>query len=412
MSAPPLLIRGARVLTLGGPGPRRGGALGDLGVIDPGDVLVEGGRVRAVGASGTVGGGGSERVLEAGGRVLMPAFVDAHTHACWAGDRLDEWEAKKRGASYLDILRAGGGIMSTVRSVRAATVDQLGEGLLERLRWMRREGTEACEVKSGYGLTTGDELKMLDAIARAGAAWDGEISPTACIGHAIDPDQPGHVERTIRETLPAVHGAYPGVTIDAYCEEGAWSLRDCVRLFEAARELGHPLRIHADQFHSLGMVGEGVRLGARSVDHLEASTPADLSLLAGSGSFGVMLPCSGFHTDGRYGDGRRFLDAGGMLVIASNVNPGSAPCSSMPMAIALAVRHLGITTGEAIGACTVNAAALLGMGDRGWIGPGARADLILLRHRDERELGHSFGGDPVAAVISGGEVVSKDPGRL
>jgi imidazolonepropionase len=399
---PPLLIRNARVLTLAGDGPRRGAAMADLGVLERADVLIRDGRISEIGeAIGTE----AERVVDAAGRVLMPAFVDAHTHACWAGQRLDEWEMKLQGASYLELLKAGGGIMASVRAVRGASENELVDGLLSRLGWMLRGGTTSVEIKSGYGLTTADELKMLRAITRVGAVWDGLISPAACIGHAIDKEQDGFVERTLAETLPAVHEAFPGIPVDGYCEDGAWSIDDTVRLLEAARELGHPLRIHADQFNSLGMVREAVRLGAVSVDHLEASTPGDLEYLAQSESFGVMLPCSGFHTDGRYGDGRRFVDAGGKLVIATNLNPGSAPCSSMPMAIALAVRFLGITAAEALCACTANAAVLLGLNDRGTIAVGKRADLVLLRWRDERELAHTFGGDPVEAVVCGGRLV-------
>lgn len=421
-TAPPLLIRDARVLTLTQSAPRRGSEMADLGVLERADVFVRDGVVSSI--RSTVGDEAGERteprtpalspvtgereaeVIDAEGRVLMPAFVDAHTHACWAGVRLDEWDLKQRGATYLDILKAGGGIMSTVRSVRAASEDELVESLLQRLGWMLREGTTAVEIKSGYGLTTGDELKMLRAIRRAGQRWPGRVIPTACIGHTIDKEQDGFVERTIEETLPAVHAEFPDIPVDAYVEDGAWALEESVRLFEATRELGHPIRVHADQFNSLGMIPEAIRLGALSVDHLEATTPADLKMLAASDTFGVMLPCSGFHTDGRYADGRRFIDAGGKLVIATNVNPGSAPCSSMPMAIALSVRFLGITAAEAICACTTNAAALLGMKDAGRIEPGARADLVLLRVRDERELGHTFGGNPVDAVVCGGRVLT------
>tara|TARA_E500000318_G_scaffold96949_1_gene97538 strand:- start:231 stop:1373 length:1143 start_codon:yes stop_codon:yes gene_type:complete len=376
--------------------------MSNLAVLDEADVLVRNGLIDQISEKLDPAGA---NVIEANGRVLMPAFVDAHTHACWAGERLDEWDMKRRGASYLELLKAGGGIMSTVRAVRAASEDELFDGIMNRLDWMLRGGTTAVEIKSGYGLTTADELKMLRAIARAGDAWAGFVSPTACIGHAIDREQDGFVDRTIHETLPAVHAEFPGITIDGYCEDGAWSLEETVRLFEAAAALGHPLRIHADQFNSLGMTSAAIGLGARSVDHLEASSEEDLRRLATSNTFGVMLPCSGFHTDGRYGDGRRFIDAGGKLVIATNVNPGSAPCSSTPMAIALAVRHLGISAAEAICACTANAAALMGLSDGGSIAVGMRADLLMLRWRDERELGHTFGGDPVDAVICKGRVI-------
>ena len=343
--------------------------------------------------------------IDAGDRVLMPAFVDAHSHALWAGDRLDEWELKQRGASYLDILRAGGGILSTVRAVRAASQEELAENLRQRLAIMLREGTTTVEVKTGYGLTTADELKMLHAITAAAASFPGTVVPTALLGHALDPQQPHFVKSVIEETLPAVHEEFPGIAIDAYCEQGAWSVQDCRRLFERAIGLGHPVRLHADQFNALGGVDLAIELGAISVDHLEA-TPADsLQRLALSQTFGVMLPASGFHVDSRYANGRAFLDAGGKLVLASNCNPGSAPTSSMPFVIALAVRKLGLTAAEAITATTSAAAALFGLDDRGRIAPGMRADLILLRHRDERQLGYELGGNPIDAVICGGRLL-------
>ena len=399
------LIRAARVLTMGeAPGPRRGAELGELHAIDPGDVLIRDGRIEQVGVNLQTPDGCA--IINAAGRVVMPAFVDCHTHACWAGDRLDEWELKQRGATYLELLKAGGGIMSTVRSVRAASQDELSEGLRQRLGVMLSEGTAHVEVKSGYGLSTRDELKMLRAIADAAGSFPGTVHPTACIGHAIDPDEDGFVDRTIAETLDAVHTEFPGIAIDAYCEQGAWSLDDCLRLFDRALELGHPVRVHADQFNSLGMIPEAIKRGFASVDHLEATTPEQLRALAQSETFGVMLPCSGFHVDGRYADGRGFLDAGGALAIATNANPGSAPCLSVPMAIALGVRHLGITAAEAIGACTINGAGLLGLSDRGRIAPGLPADLVILRHRDERQLGYEFGGRHVDAVFVGGRLVS------
>ncbi|GJM18087.1 MAG: imidazolonepropionase [Phycisphaeraceae bacterium] len=393
-----VFIRGARVLTMGtGPGPRRGAALGDLVALDACDIEFADGVVTTIGP-GLSAPAGAE-VIDARGRVVMPAFVDCHTHACWAGDRLDEWVAKLGGATYLELLEAGGGIMSTVRSVRAASDDLLAESLAERLRTMRAHGTGACEVKSGYGLTTTDELRMLRAVVRAGRETGMPVSPTACIGHAIDPGEPSFVERTIAETLPAVSAEFPGIPIDAYCEQGAWSLADCLRLFDRAAELGHPARIHADQFNDLGMIPEAVSHGFMSVDHLEASTPEHLRALAESGTFGVMLPCSGWHTDGRYADGRAYVDAGGALAIATNYNPGSSPCGSMATAIALAVRHLGLTPGEAIVASTANPAALLGLEDRGRITVGGRADLVMLRHTDERMLAYEFGMNPVERVF-------------
>lgn len=399
-----ILIRDARVASLDhGASPRRGAAMGDLTALDGCDVLIEDGSIAQVGAGLTAPD--NTEIIDADGRVCMPGFVDAHTHAVWAGDRLDEIDLRQRGASYLDILASGGGIMSTVRAVRAASRERLAANLRRRLGTALREGTTTIEVKSGYGLTTADELKSLHAIEDAARGFAGTVIPTALIAHAIDPEQPSFVETTINETLPAVHEAFPEVAIDAYCERGAWSLEDCRRLFVAAGELGHPMRVHADQFNALGMVDLAIEMGFRTVDHLEATGPEALARLAASDTIGVMLPASGFQVDDRYADGRALLDAGGSLVIATNCNPGSAPTSSVPFVIALATRKLGLTTAEAISACTINAAAALGLPDRGVIAPGMRADLILLRHRDERMLGYEFGGDPVACVICGGQLV-------
>lgn len=407
-----LAILNARVLTLAG---------GGAGVLPLASVLVEGNRVAMI-AGGDNGAERArrarpERTIDARGRVLMPGFVDAHTHACWAGDRLDEWELKLRGASYLDILKAGGGIMSTVRAVRAASRQELAASLLERLNRMLACGSTTIEVKSGYGLTPEHEIKMLRAIRDAAAAFPGTIVPTALLGHALDPDSVpasfpntpnGYADWIIAEALPAVSAEFPGIAVDAFCESGAWSPEQCVRLFEAAKSRGHPIRVHADQFNALGMTEAAVRLGALSVDHLEASGPAQIAALArAEQTFGVILPVCGLHVDGRYAPGRALADAlpPGRLCLATNFNPGSAPCPSVPMAIALAVRKCGLTAHEAIGAATVNAASMLGLTDRGAIAPGMRADLLLLRHADERSLAYEFGDSPVETVVCAGQVM-------
>lgn len=348
----------------------------------------------------------TDEVVDAAGRVLMPGFVDAHTHALFAGDRLDEFERKLAGATYLEILASGGGILSTVRAVRAASEGELAALLSTRLRHMLREGTTSLEVKSGYGLDTQHELRMLRAIRRAACDFPGALVPTALLGHALDPADPSFVERVVEETLPAVHAEFPGIAVDAFCERGAWSVDSCRRLLSRARELGHPLRLHTDQFNALGGLELGLELGACSIDHLEAATPEGLARLAQSSTYGVMLPVTGFHTDQRFAAGRALLDMGGRLVLASNCNPGSAPSASMPFVIALAVRQLGLSALEAIRATTSTPAALLGLMDRGMIRAGARADLLLLRHRDERLLGYELGGNPVERVwVGGAEII-------
>ena len=405
-----IVVRRARAVTLAeGPRPRRGDSLRNLAIVDPADVWIVDDRIHAVARSGNLPANCPVAVdhheIDAGGRILMPGFVDCHTHACWSGDRLDEWEMKLRGTAYLEILKAGGGIMSTVRAVRAAPGVHLEATLLDRLKHMSRHGTTTAEVKSGYGLTAENEVKMLAAAHAAAARWQGSLTSTALLGHAIDPAQPDFIRETIEVTLPAVSKIFPGITMDAYCEQGAWSLADCLALFDAAASHGHPVRVHADQFSSTGMVSEAVARGYRSVDHLEATTPADLRTLATSNTFGVMLPACGFHLDGRYADGRGFVEAGGAIAIATNCNPGSAPTHSMPFVIALAVRHLGLSPAEAISAGTINPAALLGFTDRGAIAPGHRADVIVLHHADERSLAYEVGANPVDIVICGGRIM-------
>ncbi len=398
-----LLIRHARILTLAaGDRPRRGAALGQLGIVERGDVLVRDGVIAAV--EPALDAPPDTQIIEAGGRVLMPGFVDCHTHACWAGDRLAEWEQKLQGRTYLDILKHGGGIHATVRAVREATQKQLASGLRDRLGLMLREGTTTVEVKSGYGLTTEAELKLLRAIRRAATEWPGTVVATALLGHAFEGELEEYAKMVVKEMLPEVAREFPEITVDAFCERDAWTVEACVRLFEKARK-HHPIRVHADQFNSLGMIPEAIRLFARSVDHLEAATKADLVALAASETMGVILPATGFHTDQRYTRAGFFVDQGGAVALATNCNPGSAPTHSMPFAIALAVRHCGLTPAEAIAAATVNAAAVLGLADRGRIEPGLRADLILLHHRDERQLAYELGGNPVDLVICNGQKI-------
>lgn len=402
----PLLIENARLLTLADPTgartPRRGQALHDLGVIERGWVRIHGDRIEAVGSGAPPEHAGQRVDLD--GRVLMPGLVDCHTHACWAGSRFEEFDRKLAGATYLELLAAGGGIMSTVRAVRAASLEELTDNLRHRIEQMARLGTTTVEVKSGYGLDTETELKMLRAIEAAGNILEPTIVPTFLGAHAIDTEQPHFVEKTINETLPAVAQAFPGITCDAYCEEGAWSLDECRRLFEEAQALGCPIRVHADQFNSLGATRLAVEAGARSVDHLEASQQSDLTALAHSDTMAVLLPASGYHLDDRYAPGRALIDLGAAVAIASNCNPGSAPTPSLPFTIHLAVNRCRLTPAEAIVAATYNAACVLDLqDDRGSIEVGKRADLIALDTNDERALAWEFAAPGPSLVLIGGQ---------
>ncbi|TDJ55482.1 MAG: imidazolonepropionase, partial [Planctomycetota bacterium] len=260
----------------------------------------------------------------------------------------------------------------------------------------------------GYGLATADELKMLRAIRVAADETGQTVIPTFLGAHALDPDNPRCVDETINETLPAVVEEFGAIACDAYCEQGAWSVADTGRLFERAAALGCPLRVHTDQFNSLGMTRLAIEMGAVSVDHLEATTPVDLELLAASPTIGVALPASGFQLDDRYMSGRALVDAGGVLALATNYNPGSAPTPSMAFVIALACRKLGLTPAEAIAAATVNAACVLGLqGKVGSIEPGKRADMQLMDFTDERESGYEFATPGPPLVMCGGQVFKR-----
>jgi imidazolonepropionase len=387
----------------GGRKARRGAALKELGVIARGDVLVAEGKIAAVGADLAVPAGAE--VIEADGRVLMPGFVDCHTHACWAGDRLGEWEEELRGVAPAEILKKGGGIQATVRAVKEATRKQLAAGLRVRLDALLRGGTTTVEVKSGYGLSIDGETKLLHAILRAAQEFPGTVVPTALLGQTVDGDVAAFTRMVVREVLPAVWHEFPGVAVEAVCAADAWPVEACVRLFERAGKHGLPVRVSADSASPTGMITEALRLHMRSVDHLENASKADLVALAASETFGVFTPAASFHGRGRYARAGAFADSGGLVALASDYGVATAPTHAMPFVIALAVRYSGLTVAEAIAATTVNAAAALGLNDRGTIEVGQRADLILLRHRDERLLAHEIGGNPVDLVVAAGNRV-------
>jgi imidazolonepropionase len=402
------LIANARILTLeGADAARRKSEMNDLGIIDHGHLLVRDGIIAHVG-SGTpsedlIGENEDIPIVDAYGRVVMPSFVDCHTHTCWAGSRLEEFEMGLQGVPYLEILKAGGGIMSTVRVVRGSSQEDLAIELLGRLGLMTSLGTTTMEVKSGYGLTTDDELKMLRAIHDASQDIPQLIVGTFLGAHAIDPEQKNFTDIVIQETLPAVVQEFPNITCDAYCEEGSWSVDQTTALFEKAIELNCPIRAHVDQFNPLGMLSRAVDMGAVSVDHLEKSTDSELKHLASSKTIAVLLPASGFCLNDAYANGRNIIDTGCAVAIATNYNPGSAPTPSMPFAISLACRRLGLTPAEAITASTFNAACVLGLQNTiGSLEKGKRADIQLLDCYDERELAwHVSAGSPLFVSIKG-----------
>lgn len=407
-----LLVRGAgQLLTLSSPGgPKRGAAMRDLGVIPDGAVAIRDGRVLVTGPGDDLCGKvRAAETLDAGGRLVMPGFVDPHTHLVWAGERADEFEMRVAGAGYMEIMAAGGGIMNTVRHTRAASRDDLAVQSYARLERMLAHGTTTVEIKTGYGLNTADELKQLDAIRQLQSQTPATLVATFMGAHAVPAEYQGrvddYVDLVVAEMLPAVAGqADPPAFCDVFCEEGAFSLAQARRVLEAARALGFGLKIHVDEFRALGGTRLAVELDAVSADHL-VCTPADeIKLLARSETIAVALPGTPFglgHHE--YTPARALIDEGGAVALATDCNPGTCWCENMQFMIALACRTMGMTPAEAISAATINAAHAVGLGHSvGSLEPGKRADLLFLDVPTYQHVGYRFGTNLVGTVIVGG----------
>lgn len=432
MQADLLIRHAAQVVTPVGRRPLRGKALGSLQVIPDGAVAVREGRILAVGPTAEVEARLREvtEVLEARGQVVVPGFVDPHTHLVWAGDRAAEFERRLQGATYLEILQAGGGILATVRATREASVEQLRAETRSRMDRMLLHGTTTAEAKTGYGLAPEAEFRLLDVIHDLDATHPLDLVPTFLGAHAIPEehraDPEAYVALLVEAMLPAVAARrYPvegpwrapwtdgraAWFCDVFCERGAFDLDQTQRILEAARRLGFGLKVHADEFvPSLGATPLAVALGATSVDHLVSTPPEHLALLARSETVGVMLPGTSFGLgSGHYAPARRFLEAGGALAIATDLNPGTSWCESMPMMMALAARYLGLTPAEALAAATLNAACALGLGHEiGSVEIGKWADLVGIDAPDYRHLAYRYGVNLVHTVIKRGKIVVRE----
>lgn len=413
-----LLHSASQLLTIAGP-PQRGHDLGNLSIIPDGAVLLRNGRIAEVGTTAVLRQAyPHEEALDARGRVVMPGFVDPHTHLLWVGDRAAEFELRLQGKTYLEILAAGGGILSTVRLTRQASLPALLDETRPRLHEMLVYGTTTAEAKTGYGLQTETELRLLQAILLLDAEGLLDLVPTFLGAHAIPPefkdDPDGYTAHLCTEILPTVRSwwdshvpDHPLPFVDVFCETGAFSLDQSRHILQTARQLGFPLKIHADEFDNLGGTSLAVELGAISADHLVRTSPGDITALAASGTVAVALPCTPFGLSEReYTPARAILDAGGLLALATDLNPGTAWGGSMQFAIALACRYMKLTPAQAIVAATLNAAAAIQRQHLvGSIEPGKQADLLILNVSDYRHLGYRFGTNLVDTVIKRGRVV-------
>jgi imidazolonepropionase len=391
----------AQLATLSGSqSPLRGAALAEVDVVEDAFVLCAEGRIEAVGRMRELHADGDVEEIDGRGLCAIPGLVECHTHACFAGDRVEEFSLRSGGASYEELHAAGGGILSTVRATRAAGEDELHAAVRRHRGWMLRNGTTTFEAKSGYGLDRDTELASLRAIAAEGGI------PTYLGAHAVPPEfgaADGYVDFVIADVLP--EAARLAEAADVFLEEGAFNLAQARRYLEAARDLGLALRLHADQFTEAGGIGLAVELGARSVDHLEATGERGIRTLAESGVTAVLLPASALFLDRPMPPGRALVDAGAAVALATDFNPGSAFCESLPLVCSLACTKLRLSPAEALAACTVNAAHVLGRADRkGRLAAGLDADLVLLDAPDWRYLAYHLGGDVVAAVLQGGRV--------
>jgi imidazolonepropionase len=380
--------------------PLRGRALGELDVLEDAYVLCAGGSIEAVGRMRDLPRLQGE-IEEVDGRGLcaIPGLVDCHTHACFAGDRVEEFALRAGGASYEELHAAGGGIMSTVRATRRAGEQALADAVRKHRRWMLRAGTTTFEAKSGYGLDRETELASLRAVKAAGGV------PTWLGAHAVPSEfdnADAYLDFALAEVLP--DAAEIAEAADVFVERGAFDVAQARRYLTACAGAGLRLRLHGDQFTEQGAVPLGIELGARSVDHLEATGDEGVTVLGKSDVAAVLLPASALFLGRPMPRGRALVDEGAIVALATDFNPGSAFCESLPLVCSLAATQLRLSPAEALAACTVNAAHVLARSDRrGRLAPGYEADVTLLEAPDWRYLAYHLGGNLVAEVILQGE---------
>jgi imidazolonepropionase len=344
------------------------------------------------------------------GGVLTPGFVDSHTHAVFGGTRAREYELRARGLDYMEIARQGGGINASVADVRRLSEAELIELAIPRLYQMVRLGTTTVEIKSGYGLRTADELKLLRVVRALAERTPLRLVPTFLGAHDVPLDyrerRAQYVELIIHEMIPAVAGERLAVFCDVFMEPGAFTREESETILRAARQQGLQLKLHADEFENSGAAELAVELGAASADHLGAISEAGIGALAASTTVATLLPATLFFLGKTsYAPARRLIDAGATVALATDYNPGTAPSGSMPMVLTLACSQMRMTPLEAITAATAGGARALRLDDVGRIGAGAHADLVLWRVGDYREIPYHFGSPPIAGVWRSGERV-------
>lgn len=454
MKADLIIYNAAQLVTCASEGKPKNGAaaMRDVGIIKNGAAAIVDGKIIGVAESEEIlRNFTADETIDAENLVVCPGFVECHTHIVYAGNRLDEFELKIKGADYLEILESGGGILSTVKQTRQASLEELIEESRPRLDKMLKLGVTVCEVKTGYGLTTVDELKMLQAILELDKTHPVGLIPTFLAAHAVPPEFRGHsdeyVDLICEEMLPqaaAVFGLYKNslnenkveidrtsssrifdlekksqeswnsltpdtpIFADVFCEKNAFDLEQSCRVLTAAKTLGFRLKAHVDEFTNLGGARMAIELGAASIDHLDAISDDEIKLLAASETVGVVTPTVNFNFgSAEFADARKLIDEGCAVAVSTDYNPGSAPCPSLPNAMAIACRYQKLLPAEAFNAITVNAAYAVGLGNKfGSIEIGKEADLLILNTDDYRQTAYEFGGNFVKSVIKKGKIVN------
>lgn len=415
-----LIHSASQLLTLAG-GAQRGKDLGRLGIIENGAVLICGEKITAVGSTEELlKRFPNEKRLDARGKVVMPGFIDPHTHLVWAGDRAAEFEMRLEGKTYMEIMAAGGGIASTMRATRQASPAELLAQTRERAQAMFRHGTTTAEAKTGYGLELQSELTQLEVLLQLDTEGPLELIPTFLPAHAIPPEyarREDEYTRLICDTmLPAVVDLWrkrgstsPLPFVDVFCEKGAFSVEQTRSIMIAAKNLGFPLKVHVDEFENLGGAALAVEMGAVSIDHVVRTSHEEISKLGKSQTVAVSLPCTPFGlAQSEYTPAREIIAADGYLAVATDINPGTAWCDNMQFVIALACRYLKLTPAQAVAAATINAAKAICMDDHvGSLEEEKQADLLILSVNDFRHLGYRFGGNLVEIVIKKGLMVKE-----
>jgi imidazolonepropionase len=413
-----LLITGAsQLLTLRGGTPRRGNSLSNLGLVKDGAVLVRDGRIAAVGARAQVEARKDAREaekLDVGGRVVLPGFVDSHTHLIHAASRAEEYELKIQGASYEEIARKGGGILNSVKKLKAASAEALKTRARAALDEFASYGTTTVEAKSGYGLDVASELKILGLQRELKSEQPIEIVSTFLGAHVVPAEFCGKADGAARyiallleQMLPEVVNEGLAEFCDVFCDRGAFTRAEARRILSKAKERGLVPRLHAEQLSRTGATQLGVELGAASCDHLEQVNAADMRALAKSRTVATLLPGCDFHLGWRnYAPARKLIEAGAVVALATDYNPGTSPTVSMPMVLSLACSQLRMTPAEAIVAATINAAYAIKREERiGSLETGKQADLAVFEVEDYREIPYYFGMQRCWMTIKRGEMI-------